>query len=170
MKFLLILSMLVWSNGNSPTPSVSEVRQLYDRSVTEEKTCKKLITMLKPYSENTNPLLAGYRACATMVMAKHVFSPVSKYGYFKEGRSLLEKSLAKAPSDTELRFLRFTVQTNLPWFLNYNGNISSDKAFLLKVLPQTTDAALKQKIMSFLAGSAELSKGEKRFVAAHSGK
>ena len=170
MKLLFLFSLLVCSHVNSSTPSVAEVRRLYDRSVAEEKTCKSLIEMLKPYSEKNNPLLAGYKACATMVMAKHVFSPISKYSYFKEGRALLEKSIAKAPSDIELRYLRFTVQTNLPWFLNYSDDVSSDKSFLIKNIPQIADAMLKQKVVSYLSGSSELTNAEKKYVAALAGK
>ena len=165
MKWALILSFLL-TGWTRPTPSVQEVRQLYDRSVADESACRKLTGMLKPYTAENNPLLAGYRACATMVMAKHVFSPVAKYSYFKEGRSLLEKAISKAPSGIELRFLRFTVQTNLPWFLNYNDEISTDKKFLLRSLPGVTDLALKQKMIRYFNSSAELSKEEKKQLPA----
>ena len=164
MKLLVIISILLGTAGEAGGPGIGEIRKLYEKSVGDEKTCERLIAMLEPYNENNNPIFAGYKAGATMIMAKHVFNPFSKFSYFKKGRVLLEKAIAKSSSDVELRFLRFTIQTNLPRFLDYHGHISADKAFLIKAFPKITDAELRQKITDYAKTSDDLTAAEKKLL------
>jgi hypothetical protein len=167
MKLLLILSL--WLAGTKAVvgPGIGEIRQLYARSVEDEKVCERLIALLAPYNENNNPVYAGYKAGATLIMAKHVFSPFSKFSYFKKGKVLLEKAIAKNSNDIELRFLRFTIQANLPRFLDYHGHIDADKTFIIKAFPKITDAGLKQKITDYVKTSDELTAAEKKLFLAN---
>jgi hypothetical protein len=156
MKIWLLISLFV-SLANKPVaPGIGEVRRLYDMSVEDEKTCERLIVMLEPYNETNHPVFAGYRAAATMIMAKHVFNPFSKFSYFK--------AIAKSSSDIELRFLRFTIQTNLPRFLDYHGHISADKAFIIQSFPKLADVVLKQKILDYVKTSDDLTAAEKKIL------
>jgi hypothetical protein len=164
MKLLLFISLYLTATGTTESPGIGEIRQLYERSVRDEKTCEKLIGMLEPYNETNNPVYAGYKAGATMIMAKHVFNPFSKFSYFKKGKALLEKAIAKSSSDVELRFLRFTIQTNLPRFLDYHGHISADKAFIIKAFPKVTDTGLRQKITDYVKTSDDLTAAEKKLL------
>ena len=68
-----------------------EVRTLLQQAAREEASCKKLLSLLQPYNENNNALLAGYKACGIMMMARYVFNPVRKFSFFSKGK----KSVAK---------------------------------------------------------------------------
>lgn len=83
-------------------------------------------------------------------MANHVFNPVTKLRYFNNGKSILENAIAKAPANTELRYLRLTIQLNAPSFLGYNKMIEADKMFLQKNVTATEDADLKKMITDYL--------------------
>jgi hypothetical protein len=166
MKPLLLILCLLMAQRIAVTPGIAEVRALFDRSVSDEKICLQLIAKLEAFNENNHPLYAGYRAAATMIMAKHVFNPFSKFSYFKKGRNLLEKAIAKNKGDIELRFLRFSIQTHLPRFLDYNDNINMDKALIMQHFAALTDLALRQKIVNFLKTSDEVTALEKKWIAA----
>lgn len=170
MKLLLVVLCLLLGQCIAITPGIAEVRQLYARSVSDEKSCVELIARLESFNENNHPLYAGYRAAATMVMAKHVFNPFSKFSYFKKGRNLLEKAISKSKGDIELRFLRFSIQTHLPGFLDYNDDIGIDKAFIMKGFPALADLALRQNIASFLKNSDEVTAAEKKWIASYAAK
>jgi hypothetical protein len=155
------LAILFWINVQA-APSVNEVRALFKKAVIEKQSCAQLIEILDGYNENNHPLFAGYKACATMVMAKHVWNPASKYSYFTSGRQLLEKSIASDPRNAELIFLRFGIQTNLPSFLNYRKDINTDKAFLISSAPYLSDPDLKAAIISYLLKSSYMNANEKK--------
>ena len=161
MKFLVFLCLFVYNSTTAKLPDINSVRSLLERAPTEEKACKELLVMLQPFNENNNSLLSGYKASATMIMAKHVFNPFSKLSYFKKGKNIMEKAIAADSANIELRFLRFSVQTNIPSFLGYKENIKNDKNFLLKSLPAIKDLKLKKMIVAFLSTSDYVTDKEK---------
>lgn len=141
---------------------IDEVRLLYQKSAKDEISCQKLIDNLHLFNESNNVCLASYRACATMIMAKYVSSPINKLSKFKEGKNLLEKCIEIDKQNVEIRFLRFTVQCNAPMFLGYYSSLKSDKIFLLNSISKVKDLQLKNIIISFLKSSSYLTSIEKR--------
>lgn len=131
-------------------PELNNVRALFEKASVEEKACKKILSLLQPYDENANPVLAGYKASATMIMAKHVVNPFSKLSYFRKGKTILEKSIQANKTNVELRFLRLAIQSNIPAFLGYKNNMSSDKSFLMQSFDRLKDQQLKQLIAGLL--------------------
>ena len=95
-------------------------------------------------------MLFGYRGGATMLMAKHAFNPFSKLSYFKKGKLMLESAINADHTNVELRFLRYTIQTNVPGFLNYNSDKNLDRTFISQSLPKLKDQELKKIISEFL--------------------
>ena len=143
------------------SPTLNDVRVMYHEASSNNDACKSLVEILKPYNEKNNPVLSGYRAGATMMMAKYVFSPFSKISYFRKGRDMLQKAVNADDQNIELRFLRFAVQTNLPFFLGYKDHIEADKIFILKGLSSLQDTVLKANIGTFMKGSDYVSDNEK---------
>ncbi|MEO7292841.1 MAG: hypothetical protein ABIW34_07050 [Ginsengibacter sp.] len=163
MKKLIFLLTLFFSiKSFAVDPSVTEIRTLYQDAAKHESSCKKLLSVLNSYTEKNNTLLAGYKAAATMMMAKYCFSPFSKISYYNKGKNLLERSIEADKYNIELRFLRFAVQTNIPFFLAYKGAINSDKSFLIKHYYNIEDSQLKHWLVSFLKTSENLTAAEKQ--------
>lgn len=160
-KLILILLFTTSHLIFAAVPSVTEVRNLYQKAAIESKSCTKIITLLDSYTEKNNALLAGYKACATMMMANYVSNPYSKLSNFREGKNLLEKCIKTDSENIELRFLRFSVQSKAPSFLGYNSSIKSDKKYLINSIQSISDADLKERIISFLKNSEHLTPGEK---------
>jgi len=163
MRFLmLIITCFIFTSGSANNPSIEEIRYLYQKAAKEEILCKKLLVSLQIYNESNNTTLAAYRACATMIMAKYVSSPINKLSKFNEGKNLLEKCINKDNRNVEIRFLRFTVQCNAPKFIGYNSSLLLDKNFLLNCLSTIKDKQLKNNIITFLKSSNYLTNIEKQ--------
>ena len=145
--FLILLSGL---NYTAKDPSLSSIRLKFHNSTSSEKVCKDLIKQLEPYNEKNNPLLLGFKGGATMLMATHVVNPFSKFSYFKKGRIALEKAIQADKNNVELRFLRYTVQTNIPSFLGYSSHLEKDRVFLRESVNGVKDNDLKKIITSYL--------------------
>lgn len=159
MKALLIFILTSFAYA---APSLVSVRELYKKAAQDEVYCEEMLQVLNPYTERNNPLLAGYKGCATMVMAKHTANPFTRMSYFSEGKTILEKSIAADRNNVELRFLRFAVQTKAPSFLNYKGAINDDKQLISGAFAKITDTHLKQLIASFMQKSEVLTAQEKK--------
>lgn len=165
MKKLFLIGWLFYSSSAfTGTPSLKSVRVLYQQAPTEEKSCRMLLQLLSSYDENTNPLLHGYKASATMMLAKYTFNPILKLSYFKKGKQMLENAIHTDTGNIELRFLRFAIQTNIPFFLGYHGFIESDKKLLLKSLPTVKDTQLKDMITGYFENCKYVTPNEKQQI------
>ncbi|SKB34075.1 hypothetical protein [Daejeonella lutea] len=151
MKMIVFLIVtFVGVNLLAKDPSTSTVRLKFHKSTSSEKVCKDLIKELHPYNEKNNPLLLGYKGGANMLMAKYVINPFSKLSYFKKGKGMLEKAIQADNKNVELRFLRYTIQNNVPSFLGYNDHMTADKSFLTQSISNVRDPELKKIITSYL--------------------
>ena len=63
---------------------------------------------------------------------------------------MLEKAIEFDQKNVELRFLRYTIQTNVPSFLNYSEDKERDKLFLVQSLNSLKDQKLKNIISNYL--------------------
>lgn len=131
--------------------SLNEIRAGYRLAAESETDCRALISKLNPLDTAAYPVHAGYRAAAIMMMAKHDGGPSRKLSYFEKGKKLMERMIQQNPESTELRYLRYAVQFNLPGFLGYKRHMKGDRAFLNKHLPGIQDAALKEMIEEILS-------------------
>jgi hypothetical protein len=164
MKKLIFISLLFMKTHSFATGrniDINDVRTLYQKSATSEGACRAMLEMLSDVDEK-NPLLLGYKASGTMMMAKFVFSPFSKMSYFKKGKQMMEMAIEADKTCFELRFLRFVAQTNVPSFLGYHDRIENDKNFILKGYPEVTDIKLKEFVFPMLAKSKYLNTAEKK--------
>ena len=151
MKRIIIYGLILFStNSFAEVPSLSRVRSLFEQANMQKSSCIKLINLLEPYNEINFPILMGYKACATIMMARHVSNPFSKLSYFGKGKKMLEAVIAVNDKVVELRFLRYSIQTNAPSFLGYNKHIAEDKMFLKKAVPLLNDAAFRTRINDYL--------------------
>lgn len=126
------------------------VRQLYLQAPADEEKCQTLLQMVNAYSAKSHPLLAGYKAAATMIMAKHVFNPFSKLSHFNNGKKMLQQAIAVDGQNVELRLLRYSIQKSAPSFLGYRSELAADENFLKTSFLSVQDVVLRQMILDAL--------------------
>lgn len=86
----------------------------------------------------------AYLGTAKMKSAEFEKTAGDKLKVFKEGKSMLEKSIAAEPNNAEYRLLRLIIQENAPKVLKYNQEIKTDAAFIksnLAKLPKDVKSA-----------------------------
>lgn len=152
MKFLVLLLLFTGLNPGSE-PKVTELRALYFRSATDKAAADKLLALVSATKEKALPVLICYKGVAELMQAKYGMNPVAKLRRFKTGKMWIEKALKEDPDHGEMRFLRFSIQTNLPAFLGYNEQIDVDKKFLLSKVNDFKDLDLKQRTLKYLSAS-----------------
>lgn len=143
-------------------PDIRVLRSLLYASAESKDSWIQLAKTVEPISQQSKPILLCYRGVSEMMGAKYVLNPMTKLKRFKSGKTLIEKAVKNDPDEMEIRFLRFTVQTNLPAFLGYNSNISSDKKLLLDNVHKLTDPQLRKNILGYLSSSSYCTAEEKK--------
>ncbi|WP_285008553.1 hypothetical protein [Pedobacter faecalis] len=152
---VLLLGLLFLCSGFtlSGVPKPAEVRSLYNQAAVNRKSADKLLKLLTDADVDRTPVLLCYKGAAQMLQAKYAFSPISKLSWFKKGRNLIEEAIARNPEDLEMRYLRFTIQTNLPAVLGYSDDIQEDKQLLVNRVQMIKDEALRTEVQRYLSAS-----------------
>ena len=114
--------------------SSATLRRHYEQAATGKEAGEAFYQHLRGY-DGQEALVLGYKAASEAIKARDV-SMLSKLSYVQQAARTFEQAVGLAPQNAEIRFLRFSVESNLPPFLGLSKHVDEDKAFLL-------DAALQ---------------------------
>lgn len=141
--FILFFTFSVHAQVN-----LNQIRVDYAFAASNEELCEQNLAWLQ--TNASSPTHKGYLGAYQMMMAKHAFNPISKLSHFKKGKKELEAAIKSQPKNLELRFIRLTIQENVPSLLNYSSQIQEDKTFILTHITDLKDTYLVQAIGSYL--------------------
>lgn len=144
MTFLLLLCFQLLTNAD-----LSTLRSLYNEASVDKVKAIKLLAIAEKNS-TISSVFTGYLGAGKIIMAKHAFNPYTKWNLFNEGKDILESAIASDQNSLELKYLRLTIQMNVPSFLGYKNNIIQDKAFIKKNIAEVKDKELQTLIKKYL--------------------
>jgi len=128
---------------------IVKIRTLLLQAAESKKANKELKAILETCNPK-DPLINGYMGASVMIEAKHMFNPMARWNKFKAGKALVENAIKADAGNYELRYLRFSIQTNIPPVLGYSADIEADKKLLIDRLRNVNDADLKNRVLNFL--------------------
>lgn len=148
MRFAMSLVLLLLSNFVFSQTSLDQVRLNYTKAVTDKEICKKMISELP--LKIKEPIYLGYLGGFQAVWANHVGNPFSKLKTFNQGKANIEKAIKEDENNPELRYIRLSIQKNVPAILGYKSMIETDTEFLKLNKDKITSASLLKNIDSLL--------------------
>tara|TARA_B110000881_G_scaffold219145_1_gene240260 strand:+ start:387 stop:878 length:492 start_codon:yes stop_codon:yes gene_type:complete len=152
MKVTLIVLAVIFTPllEQSEETRLLKIRKLFYQATEESESADLLNAMLIEPFTSIDLTLQGYKGMSFMLLSKYSFNPYDKIYYFKKGSSILDKAIEEDKGNIELRFLRYTVQSEAPMFLNYRSALSSDLTFIQTQVNNIKDFDLKNRINNFL--------------------
>ncbi|MFU8844874.1 MAG: hypothetical protein ACNA7V_13805 [Bacteroidales bacterium] len=166
IRIIFVLVVLAYTSFGQPL-TIEQVRDMYFGGWDGQCGATELSQTLSKINSNIDPVLMAYKGAAISTTANCRKMPFAKWNTFNEGKALIEQAVTLAPENIEVRFLRFTVQSNIPGFLNYN-HLVEDRQFLLNSVKTVTLASksdnLKKLILIFLLDSGQLEKDEQMMI------
>ena len=156
---LYLICSAVYAKGKDP--DIIELRNLFYHSDKDKKVCEQFCKKLQMIENTGNPLLLAYKGISLIMSAKHVSNPYYKISNFNKGKAILERAVQMDLKNTEIRFLRYCVQTQVPGILCYRANKEEDKMFLLIQYKSIKDENLKHKIRFYLLEWGNCTSSEK---------
>ncbi|MEN9369735.1 MAG: hypothetical protein RI952_600, partial [Bacteroidota bacterium] len=151
---LLILMMAMFSismaNGN-----IELARKEFKNAVYNDKLTNQLCEVLIS-SKQQDALTQAYIAYFTALKAKHVSNPYAKIEYVRNFDRTIKKAIELAPDNLEIRFLRFSVQDNIPLYLGFSKELDIDKKIIVQQLQKNitgVSGSFKQDMKTVLLNS-----------------
>lgn len=160
MKILVLSAILIGLLSAFRQTQISKIRKLYQSAAISATDARRLKDLLIATDSNSTATLYCYKGAIEMVQAKYSINPMVKLGSFGRGKAWMEQAISKDTANVEMRFIRFSIQSNLPAFLGYRDAIGKDRKFLMAHITETRDAELKEMIINYLKNTADSSKAE----------
>ncbi len=166
MKKILIL-FIVCMNMISVTEahSIEDIRKHYKLAIYDAAVANKLSKKLKNIQDE-DALLLAYKASVEALKAKHAWSPYTKLQQMKAFEKLMNEAVQRKSEDLEIRFLRYSIQSNTPVFLGFSVNMNEDKQkiveLFLKKKFNTHDKDLIQEVYDFMMSTNALTLKEQQ--------
>lgn len=133
--------------------SLQEVRQRFHEVVMEPKQTKAFHEFLQESPLNTSTINA-YRAVSEAMMARVVWNPVSKLSQVIKYADQMDAVIKSDADNIEARFLRFSIEYNIPKFLGMSKHLEEDRDMIVQNLSHVAtmdlDPSYGQYILSFL--------------------
>ncbi|GAA4325723.1 hypothetical protein GCM10023149_28230 [Mucilaginibacter gynuensis] len=165
LPVLFFLLLFPFLNADAQTPH--EVRKQLVAALKSSKTTDSLYTKLDAVKEKSG-LTIGYIATLQALKAVHTWNPYFKIKYLNNAESSYKKAVAMDVHNIEIRFMRFSVEHNVPGFLGYNKNLTDDRETIIHQLKKknygSADHELVQAIIKFLLESKRCTPAENEYL------
>lgn len=162
MRRITILLIVVVAFSAFKSDELVTIRDLFYRAAKSEVAADSLMKKMKDIELSDGPVLMGYKSMSHFLACYHSYNPYTKYKYFLSGKELMESAIGKYPDNIELRFLRLTIQLNVPSFLGYSDKISEDKKVILANAKNIKDEDLYRRIYQYTITAKKLTEQEKK--------
>ncbi|MGI4021183.1 MAG: hypothetical protein ACRYFA_06725 [Janthinobacterium lividum] len=170
LLLLLLFSLDCTTNSFSivtPKPDVSQIRKQMLRAINNSKVTDSLYNNLKITSKKT-PLITAYFGALEALKAKDSWNPYNKVKFLNRSNTTVNQAVNSSPNDFEIRFIRFSIQLNLPKFLGLSKDLQADKNQILQQLKQkhygSADKLFVQNIIKFMVDSKQCTAQEIAFL------
>lgn len=119
--------------------------------------------------KSKQPVVVAYIGALNGLKAKYSWNPYSKIKFINSAEDAFEQAVKNDPHNVEIRFLRFSVETNVPGFLHMDKNMDADKNEIVQQLqaknyPDPGNKDLTASIVKFLIDSGRCSESELQFL------
>lgn len=158
MRHILLILLLLPTLVIAQDDLLREARKSVVSIFQDEESSRQMSGRFSGVDVSVNPLLMGYKGAVVMAIGRHSANPLTKLRTFNEGRALLDTAIVLDPQSVELRFLRLSIQVNVPRILGYSGQVTEDRAFIVRNLASVHSDDFRQSVTNFIAKAEEQGK------------
>lgn len=143
------------------------LRRHYEQAAADKQGGEKFYNLLRDYA-GQDALVLAYKAASEAIKARDA-SMLNKLTYVQQAAKTFDQAVSLDSDNAEIRFLRFSVESNLPPFLGLSKHVDEDKAFLLQAALQHPgsgmDAEAFQTVRGFLVDRKHVSDDDAQRLA-----
>ncbi|SDE43028.1 hypothetical protein SAMN05216464_106108 [Mucilaginibacter pineti] len=164
------LLLFVTQNLKAEEPNLKVLRKQMVIAIDNSKTTDSLFKSLTAIKQPTG-IVNGFIGALQALKAKHAWNPYFKVKYLKNSEKTLKKAVADDPHNMEIRFMRFSIEHNVPGFMGFNKDLAADSEDIIIQLDKknygTADKELTIAIIKFLINSKRCTAAQNAVLNKH---
>lgn len=161
LVFIYTICMLL------PQQKNAGIRQQLTQALNSSKLTDSLYTKLSN-ERNPSPVTIGYTGALEALKARYAWDPYSKLKYLSRSEKTFAKAVTAEPHNIEIRFMRFSVEHNVPGFLGYNKHLLADREEIIELIKQghydPNDKTFIITVIKFLLTSKRCTPAENSYL------
>lgn len=150
------LLLFVTQNLKADEPNLKVLRKQMVVAIDNSKTTDSLFKSLTAIKTRTG-IVNGFIGALQALKAKHAWNPYFKVKYLKNSEKTFKQAVAEDPHNIEIRFMRFSIEHNVPGFMGFNKDLTADSEDIIAQLDKknygSADKELTIAIIKFLIHS-----------------
>ncbi len=170
LKYLFLTLFLTFSTlvSTEANPyALSHLRRQYQQAAADKEAGEKFYKFMAAYTHQ-NAVVLAYKAAAEAIRARDA-SMFNKLTYVQQASKQFEQAVKLDNDNPEIRFLRLSVESNLPSFLGLSQHVDEDRQFLLDTLLRHPNSGLDAEsfglVRSFLVERGHVSDSDAQKLA-----
>lgn len=143
---------------------IASIRNSYKAAIYSKEEAQQLLDELESITVQS-PLRYAYKGATYALLAQFQFNPYSNLESVKKGSSILDDAVLASSGNIEIRYLRYSIEKNLPAFLPYKKHILQDEGRIVIALIDKNDGLdpeIRTEVISYMLKNAQLSPDNKR--------
>ncbi len=166
----LFMSFTLLPKDDGTSPDLHVIRKQLITALESKKTTDSLYNILSAL-KNRPAIINGYIGTLEALKAKHAWNPYYKIKHLNNSEKTFKGAVAADPHNIEIRFMRFSIEHNVPKFLGYTKNLVDDKLEMIKQIDAkyyaSADNKLVKTIIRFLLDSKRCTTAEQKNLTQH---
>jgi hypothetical protein len=166
----MLMSFGLGKKAIDPAPDLPAIRKLLLAALESKKTTDSLYKSLGEIKERS-ALINAYMGTLEALKAKHAWNPYNKFKYLNDCEKTFKSAVTADPHNIEIRFMRFSIEHNVPKFLGYTKNLVADRLEMVKQIDAkyyaSADKALVKTIIKFMLESKRCTADEQKRLHQH---
>lgn len=149
-----------------------EGRRLFALSVEDKDQINPALDLFKKIINEKGNFLHNralvYIGALHIINAKHIFFPLDKLKWAKEGLSIMDNALALAPEDIEVLFVHGTICHNLPGLFKREDDAKRNFQKIVELLPDNVHRYGEYfiaDVLDYLDKEVNLNKDERKIIS-----
>jgi hypothetical protein len=168
MKRLFLLYFLLIVGFARANNDVETLRRVFIVASEDVNKAKALHHYFEKKDKLSSPTEMAYKGATIALMAKFSAGPHTKLKYVNKALEVINEAVKIDPENFEIRYLRFSVERNLPAILNSSKNIEQDIEIIIGHLKNKNSwSAFETDIARDLINSNRLSETQQLVLINH---
>ncbi|MFD0795006.1 hypothetical protein ACFQZX_15395 [Mucilaginibacter litoreus] len=168
LTILLITTLsTAFTTDDAVQPNLHHIRKLLVTALDSKKVTDSLYNNLTSIKDR-HPLINGYIGTLQALKAKHAWNPYYKIKHLNDSEKTFKEAVSHDPHNIEIRFMRFSIEHNVPGFLGFNKNLVTDRQEMVRQIENknysSADKALVKTIIDFLIESKRCTPAENNML------
>lgn len=146
---ILICSILLDVSLSNANPTTEELRKAFHESVLSSD---KLPEFIRSIAELTNPtpIEKAYMGASEALKARDTWNPIDKLAYINKYRKYVNEAVIDDGDNIEIRFIRFSIEYNIPELIRSKKSIMNDKLVIMDKLSELNTFEVDKTFVNYI--------------------